>query len=260
MEIASALFKRRRKELAKVTMSVLPLDHPEPFVATLGVMLYPGVDEANRSKAATFAVQHLAEPIRRLHAAGGQLRHDDAIRLLSEGGQILSDLKKRWWQGTAVGQMFKTFFALWNRDPELASWENATRIAERTAVQQRVPGSRSALLEARRRFRPVAHLWTAWCLREGKFLERPDAGYNYGHDFQFFLAEAEILREWGQSWRAPRAKAEPPLPPDVWQVPDEWQPPERRPGWPPTGQIADLIVPDELVADLRKSGRPRKHG
>jgi hypothetical protein len=28
-------------------MPTLPLDHPEPFSATLGVMLYPATDEAN---------------------------------------------------------------------------------------------------------------------------------------------------------------------------------------------------------------------
>ena len=26
-------------------MPILPLDHPEPFAATLGVMLYPGTDD-----------------------------------------------------------------------------------------------------------------------------------------------------------------------------------------------------------------------
>jgi hypothetical protein len=26
-------------------MPILPLDHPDPFAATLGVMLYPGADD-----------------------------------------------------------------------------------------------------------------------------------------------------------------------------------------------------------------------
>jgi hypothetical protein len=34
-------------------MPILPLDHPEPFAATLGVMLYP--DEADTPKARAYA-------------------------------------------------------------------------------------------------------------------------------------------------------------------------------------------------------------
>jgi hypothetical protein len=239
-------------------MPILPLDHPEPFAATLGVMLYPGPDGTDPAKAAAFATQYLAKPIGKLRDAGGTLGLDDAMRLLSEGGERLDDLDRRWWQGTTVGEIFKIYFALWNTDPVLASWENATGIAQRTAAGQKQPGSRSALLDARRRFRPVAHLWAAWCIRAGEFSERPAAGYDYWHDFQSFLAEAEFLRLWGQTWRAPRSKAVPPLPKDAWQVPDDWSPPERLPGWPPTGQIPDLKVPDELMADLRRPGRPRK--
>ena len=55
-------------------MPILPLNHPEPFSATLGVMLYP--DEADALKARAFAAQYLAEPMRRLYKAGGTLSHD----------------------------------------------------------------------------------------------------------------------------------------------------------------------------------------
>ena len=71
----------------------------------------------------------------------------------------------------------------------------------------------TSLYEARRRFWSVAHLWGAWSIREGQFVQHPEIGYNGRADFQSFLAEAEILRQWGQSWRPPRAKSEPPLPP-----------------------------------------------
>ena len=36
-------------------MPILPLDHPEPFAATLGVMLYPGADNDDPLKARAFA-------------------------------------------------------------------------------------------------------------------------------------------------------------------------------------------------------------
>lgn len=239
-------------------MLILPLDHPEPFAATLGVMLYPGADEMERRQARAYAAQYLAEPIRRLHEAGGNLSYDALLRVASDAGQRLDDLDKWWWDGTATGQMFKILFALANTDETLASWENAVRITEKTAASHRVSGSRSALWAARSRFLSVAHLWGAWCIREGKFEPRPEVGYDGYADFQSFLTEAEILRHWGQSWRPGRAKAEPPLPAEVWRVPDDWTPPERREDWPPTGMIPNLTVPTDLLADLRPPGRPRK--
>ena len=104
----------------------------------------------------------------------------------------------------------------------------------------------------------MAHLWGAWCIREGRFSPRPDIGYDGYADFQSFLTEAEILRQWGQSWRHPRDKAEPPLPAEVWRVPEDWRPPIRQPGWPATGMIPYLTLPEELLATLKPAGRPRK--
>ena len=36
-------------------MPILPFDYPEPFAATLGVMLYPEMDEDERGKARAFS-------------------------------------------------------------------------------------------------------------------------------------------------------------------------------------------------------------
>ncbi len=46
-------------------MPILPLDHPEPYSATLGVMLYP--DEADAPKARAYAAQYLARAFRHFH-------------------------------------------------------------------------------------------------------------------------------------------------------------------------------------------------
>ena len=239
-------------------MPILPLDHPEPFAATLRVMLYPGTDHRDPQRARAFASHYLAAPIREFQEAGGTLSHDDLMRIVMDGGERLDDLDDRWWDGTATGELFKTFFALANTDSTLASWNNAITLAEIVAAKHRETGSRSGLSKSRSRFMGVAHLWGAWCIREGRFTARPEVGYDGWHDFQFFLAEAEILRQWGQSWRAPRAKAVPPLPAEVWRVPDDWRPPERKPGWPGTGMIPDLTVPDDLLSRLRRAGPPRK--
>src|SRR5690349_3430628 len=88
-------------------------------------------------------------------------------------------------------------------------------------------GGRTKLLQAKDRFLSVAHLWAARSIREGKCFQKPEVGYDASVDFQMFLAEAEILRHWGQTWRQPRTTSEPPLSPNVWRVPDEWEPPAR---------------------------------
>ena len=239
-------------------MPILPLDHPEPFAAVLGVMLYPGAGEGDRGRARAFAAQYLAEPIRQYQKAGGVLPYDTLMRIATDAGVPLDDLEHRWWDATATGEMFKTLFALANTEPALGSWNNAARLAELTAGRNKVSGSRSALWAARKRFLFVAHLWAAWCIRNGRFISQPEVGYHGRHDFQSFLTEAEILRKWGQSWRAPRANAAPPLPAEVWRVPQNWSPPDRKPDWPPTGKIPDLTLSDDLLAELRKPGRPRK--
>ena len=241
-------------------MPILPLDHPEPFAATLGVMLYPATDEADPPKARAFASQFLAEPIRRLYDAGHTLTHDALLCIAMDANQRLTDLEERWWGGSLAGELFKTLFALANTDPALASWNNAIKIAELIATREKTNGSRTAQWDARSRFLSVAHLWGAWSIRKRQFLADPEVGYDGWANFQSFLAEAEILRRWGQTWRAPRATSEPPLPPDVWQVPEDWEPPTPQPGWPKTGMIPYLTLPEDLLLRLKPAGRPRKRG
>ena len=73
-------------------MPILPLDHPEPFAATLGVMLYPAMDKADPAKARAFAAQWLGEPLRRLREAGHLLTYDALERIAIDAGQPLIDL------------------------------------------------------------------------------------------------------------------------------------------------------------------------
>lgn len=238
-------------------MPVLPLDQPEPFAATLGVMLYPGEGDPDVRKAKAFTAHYLAEPIRQLWEAGQMLSPETLTRIVLDGGERLDDLDKRWWNGTMTGELFKTFFALWNTDPNLASWNNSIKIAEKTARQSKIRAGRSKLWDGRSYFLSVAHLWAAWCIREGLFQAQPEIGYDLYDDFQSFLTEAEILRQWGQSWLPQRDKAEHPLPVKVWHVPDDWNPPVHKPGWPATGKIPKLTLRDELLVGLKPAGRPK---
>jgi hypothetical protein len=241
-------------------MPILPLDHPEPFSATLGVMLYPAADEKDPPKARAYAAQYLASAFTRFREAGGFPPYEVLAPILMDAGQPLTDFKERQWGGEAAGELFKTYFALANTDPVLASWKHAIEIVESTTKRFKVKGGRRKLLEAKDHFISVAHLWAARSIRGGWSLQDPGVGYDGPTDFQYFLAEAEILRQWGQTWRQLRAKSEPPLPPDVWQVPEDWEPPTRQPGWPKTGVIPFITLPERLLAELKPAGRPRKAG
>jgi hypothetical protein len=239
-------------------MPDLPLDHPEPFAATLGVMLYPGTDELETRKAAAFQSYLMAEPIRQLTAAGYKLPQDTLLHLVLHAGEPLEDLKKRWWQGTATGELLKTVFALYHTNPALASWNNAVTIAERVAGRKK--GARSMQWGARRRYLSVAHLWAAWCIREGQFKTCPEVGYDGYDDFQSFLTESEIIRHWAQSRLPARKNSTRLLPPDLWHVGEDWHPLERKSGWPNTGQIPILMIAEDLIAGLKPAGRPRRAG
>ena len=113
-------------------------------------------------------------------------------------------------------------------------------------------------MDARSQFLTVAHLWAAWCIRDRRFHQAPEGNYTSADDFLSFLAEAEMLREWGQSWVQGRDKAMPPLPADVWRMPEDWHPPSRQKGWPQTGGLPDIGALKRDLANLRAAGRPRK--
>lgn len=230
-------------------MPMLPLDHPEPFAATLGTMLYPGIDHADTLKARSAAAQWLAEPLKRNLDAGHVAPEATLVRIATECGQQLTDYAERWSGGLQTGELFATFFALAASHPRLASWSNAIKLMEIAAARSHTSGARTALWKVKRRFLTVAHLWGAWHLREGRFETRLELGYD---DFRSFLTEAEILRDWGQVWRQPRSKSKPPLPDGVWRVPQNWEAV-------PKAAIRIPEIREEFLTELRPAGRPRRH-
>ena len=174
-------------------MLILPLDHSEPYFATLGVMLYPAVDDADPPKARAYVAQVLARAFSRFREAGGSPPHDVLAPVLMDAGEPLSDLQERWWGGSATGELFKTFFALYNTDPALASWAHAIQIVELITKNSEVKGSRTTLLEARDRFLTVAHLWGARAIRGGTLVLHPEIGYDERADFQSFLPKPRFF-------------------------------------------------------------------
>lgn len=231
-------------------MPILPLE-PEPFAATLGIMLYPGEDESDRGKARAFASHYLAKPIRKFVEDGGSLNQESLLKLTTSGGERLDDLEKRWREGLWAGEILKAYFILsWNT-PKQASWEKAIGYAVDAASIAKVSGVRSSFKKAQKQFETVAHLWGAWAIREGKFTHDPETGYEARIDFQAFLAESEILRDWGQNWKPGYAKAKTPLPANVWRVPDDWHPPKREDGWPQIGVIPHMTFDEEYFGRLK---------
>jgi hypothetical protein len=68
-------------------MPILPLDAPEPYAATLGVMLYPGTDESDQAKARAYAARCLAVPLRRFHQDGHRLSYEALASIAEDAGQ-----------------------------------------------------------------------------------------------------------------------------------------------------------------------------
>ena len=244
-------------------MPDLPLHHIEPFAAVLGVMLFPALDEKERSRRDGFVADHLARAIKEYENGGGQTLTADVLRQLlfdAIDRPERSELETRWEESTATGEIFKLLFALANTDKRKASWENAIRLAEREAVRSAYPtiGSRSSLRKAKSRFQNVAHLWAALSIRGRGFRQDPAVGYEYRHDFQEFVLEAEYLARWGITWKRPAAKSVPPLKAnDLWRAPRDWTLVERQPGWPQSGGIPDIVISEEEMAELRGPGRQR---
>lgn len=87
-------------------------------------------------------------------------------------------------------------------------------------------------------------------VRDGKFANSSENSWEGWIEFQTFLAESETLREWGQNWKQDYAKARPPLPADVWHVPDDWQVPAQRNNRPPVGGIPHMDFEAGFLDDL----------
>lgn len=231
-------------------MPILPLDNYEPFAITLGTMLYPGIDESRNAQ--SFAARYLEAANQELYSSSGRLNHETPRRLTVVRRKAQRELNKRWRTGTVTGEITKCIYALSEQAPELASWKNGASIAERVAARERVSGSRSALYEARKTHRSMAHYWCAWVLREGKF-----SSVDPLSDFYRFLLEAEWFRRWGQSWRSDRSKAVPLFPDNLWELPESWL---NRLGESEDRlriKIPILHLPNDLIESFRPAGRPK---
>lgn len=217
-------------------------------------MLYPGLGEEDRKRAAAFTAQYLARPLRELHQQGGSIGYDDLLRIASTDQVPLNKLVDRTLHGRAVGEMFKVMIALAHTEPALASWNNAARIVSHEAKKKRAPSARSVLWAAKTEFATVAHLWGALSIR-GDFTADAAEGLTLADDFESFLTESEVLREWGQRFTSPRVDARPPLQEEVWRVDPAWlaKHPIRKKARP--GHLPHITLSDEHLGLLRSAGQ-----
>lgn len=235
----------------------LPLDFPEPILATYGVMLFPEDQQAALARAA----QGLMKPLGAYLAAGFDLPREMLATIVSAAASSpkISDLDNRCWGGSATGELVRVLWCLHNEETHrpLVSWNNAIQVAASHAKAIRAKGSRALFAKAKKQFLPVAHLWGAWEMR-GRQIGSADRGASIFDDFLCFLSEAETLRQWGQNWRPPRAKSAPLFPDEMWSVPTSWSAPERAPGWLPSASLPGSTFSPEQIASLRTAGRPKK--
>ena len=238
----------------EISLLFLPLEHPEPFAAVLGVMLYPGFEKEDRGRASAFAAQYLAGPLRELHQQGGSIGYDHLLRIATTGQVPLNNLTERALHGRAVGEMFKVMIALSNTRPALASWNNAARIVSHEARKHGAPSARSVLWAAKAEFGSVAHLWGALSIR-GDFAADAAEGLTLADDFETFLTESEVVCDWGQTFKASRVNARPPLQEEVWRVDPVWlaKHPIRNKAKP--GHVPHLTLSDEHLSLLRSAGQ-----
>lgn len=235
---------------------ILPLDHLEPLAATLGIMLYP--DEPQKAEA--YAKWFLSRAIQKEIADGHKVAYETMRKFACAAPPCMHDVDLRLRMGFAVGTLLKVAFAIWGTDERLVSWRNAQKIvANETGNSCWKAGIKS--LEAwRLKLMAVAHLWCAFALRGGRIVPPGVTDFDGDLEFRYFLAEAECLRAWGQSFVAPRKKAVPLLPERMWRTPVDWETPQ--PNFEGPGPVRGVIQATELLPEqaalLNLPGRPSK--
>ena len=85
-------------------MPNLPLDFPEPILATYGIMLFP---EDERT-ALAYAAQRLGKPLKLYIDAGDEIPNNLVARILGASAFPV-DIQDRRWGGSVTGEMLKVY-------------------------------------------------------------------------------------------------------------------------------------------------------
>lgn len=239
-------------------MPVLPLDHPEPFAAILGIMLYPGQGQEQRRNADTFTRYYLAEPLAEYERKGHRLSPEQKPVVRPTPSQPPKDWVTVWRRGQAAGEVCRLYMSLAAQHHPVASINSARKIYERETREHPKAIRKNNLRIACRDFRPVMHLWAAL----PDLLERSCgaalSNRNFLLQFDRFLLDAHAILKSGQNWRQKRNKAEPLFGAGCWTFPKNWQPRARTIGWPGAVMVPARGLNSGQISDLKPSARPRK--
>jgi hypothetical protein len=215
-------------------------------------MLLRGTSHLNRSS-----------PVKEFLKEGYQidpLAVADLSQRAAEHAESYKDAIRASHDGTVVGEIIKTLWALICTDPHTASMNIAMPTVENYAAANGLKTGVSTMHAYLGEFRKVLHLLGAWSIRGRRFTTDTAVGYDGINDLYSFLAESEKLLRELKNWATTSGSHHQHLSgDDFYRVPSDWWPPERQTGWPKTGGIPDIKVHAGIVPAHRKRGRPRRN-
>lgn len=235
-------------------MPILPIDHPEPFAATLGIMLYPSEKPPDPQKADTFTGAYLVGPLKEFRRRGLDLRPEAEAIITPETGASIKDWPTRWRHGIAAGEVYRRYISLAAQTPKFASLNRARELHELEHAYQVNLIQKNNLKIICRIFRPVMHLWAALPDLQHRIAATQED--NYSVAFEQFLLDAHALLVTGQQWRHKRNAAKPLLDAKRWRFPDGWKSPLAGPGWPEQVLVPGLTLDESSLQGFRTAGRP----
>lgn len=239
-------------------MRELPIFHCDVSGSLLGVMLFPN----DLEKAQSYAAKLLARgPLQDYLRAGydfSQARHISLLDALS-GDVSNREIATQNLHGKRVGETVKALWALICDRPDIASWDAAIFVLEDAASEVGLRAGRSTFRADLSEMRSVLHLWGAFALRDYKFLADSSVGYTGLDDLGALMTEAMALWQQLCAWRDGRNRIDDEyLSGEVFGPWADWEPHERRPGWPDTGGIYARSLPADRVPTRRRPGRRPK--
>lgn len=204
------------------------------FIATVfAAMLFPRDAQQRQDFLARLLVDAAAKSRRNV-----EVTHDLVVRALEAEPHPLSDRGNPapWLAGQSAGEQLLLLLALSRHAPDHASRNKVLFLLEWQKHFHSLPGSKAEMDRAWQSHRSVAHLWAPFIARDG-FYKIDEFGYTSAHDGVAFLMEAELMRQFGESFKPP-GRDQPILDPaQTWRVPDTWRPMKWHPDWPPRGNI-----------------------
>jgi hypothetical protein len=239
-------------------MPTLPIFYGVPNLSLRAVMIFPN----DLAKAKALVGWKLAGgPLGAFGARGHFLPAAEIVDIAADAA-LFSDYsdeaKQNEWKGSAVGSVVTTLWVLIHQETKRASLERAIQRAEKLGIEHGCRTSKSSLRAYLREFSPVLHLWGAWQLRKCRWFVDNAVGYTASIDARFFVAESLLFLRMLREWSERRAFPEDILSSAKFIGGMNWMPPEHVGGWPETGRLYPVLVPEWYDAAERAREKKRK--